>query len=197
MATTPPWPCALGVWKLPSEVGSGGIPSWSGDRLSTVWPSPWNIYVFQVPGPHSCGQQLWLAGGVEKPFKFQEEMGAAVLNPRTKGGGCTDSGHIFKEVVQAVLLFGSDTWLVIPRIGRALGGFDHRMARWITVSQHWIKTYGRWYYPPLGGGIEVISLWVGEYLYWSETKHGGTVYCDMTDPVPMPRGVGEVGVMGV
>ena len=33
------------------------------------------------------------------------------------------------------LLFGSDTWVVTPRIGRTLGGFHHRMALRLAVMQ--------------------------------------------------------------
>ena len=32
------------------------------------------------------------------------------------------SGFFFKAVVQAVLLFGSDTWVVTPHMGKDLGG---------------------------------------------------------------------------
>ena len=32
----------------------------------------------------------------------------------------------FKSVVQAVLLFGAETWVVTPRMGKALGGFRPR-----------------------------------------------------------------------
>ena len=39
------------------------------------------------------------------------------------------SGFFFKAVVQAVLLFCSDTWLVTPCMGRALGGFQDQVAR--------------------------------------------------------------------
>ena len=31
------------------------------------------------------------------------------------------------EVVQEVLLFGSETWVMSPHIGRMLGGFYHRV----------------------------------------------------------------------
>ena len=33
------------------------------------------------------------------------------------------SGFFFKAVVQVVLIFGADTWVVTPRMGKALGGF--------------------------------------------------------------------------
>ena len=42
------------------------------------------------------------------------------------------SGHLFKAAVQAVLIFGSDTWVLTPRMERALGIFQHSFARRIT-----------------------------------------------------------------
>ena len=38
------------------------------------------------------------------------------------------SSFFLKAVVQAVLLFGSDTWVVTPRMGEALGGFQVQLA---------------------------------------------------------------------
>ena len=38
----------------------------------------------------------------------------------------------FKAVVQVVLLFKLETWVLTPRMGRALGSFQHRVARQIT-----------------------------------------------------------------
>ena len=37
------------------------------------------------------------------------------------------SGFFFKSVVQTVLIFGSDTWVVTPHIGRVLG----RLHDWV------------------------------------------------------------------
>ena len=37
-------------------------------------------------------------------------------------------GIFFKVVVQAVLLFGVETWVMTPHMGRYLGGFQHRVA---------------------------------------------------------------------
>ena len=36
------------------------------------------------------------------------------------------SGFFFKAVVQAVLLFGAETWVVTPCMGKAVGGFRPR-----------------------------------------------------------------------
>ena len=44
-------------------------------------------------------------------------------------------GMFFKAVVQEVLLFGSETWVMTPDMGRALGSFQHRVSRQITGRQ--------------------------------------------------------------
>ena len=41
------------------------------------------------------------------------------------------SGFFFKDVVQVVLIFGLETWVVTPRVGRALGGGSR--TRWRDV----------------------------------------------------------------
>ena len=45
------------------------------------------------------------------------------------------SGLFFKEFVQAVLLLGEETWVLTPRIDRALSSFQHRVARWLAGRQ--------------------------------------------------------------
>ena len=58
-------------------------------------------------------------------------------------------GVLFKAVVQAVLLFGSETWVLTPRMGRALRSFHHRVTRRITVRPPNQWEDGIWEYPPL------------------------------------------------
>ena len=41
-------------------------------------------------------------------------------------------GRIFVAVVQEVVIYRSDMWLMTPRIGRVLGGFHHRVAHRMT-----------------------------------------------------------------
>ena len=57
-------------------------------------------------------------------------------------------GAFFKAVVQAVLLFRSETWLLTSCMGRALGSFQHRVARRITGRQPKQREGGGWEYPP-------------------------------------------------
>ena len=40
-------------------------------------------------------------------------------------------GLLFKPVVQAILLFGAETWVATSRMGKALRGFQTQGARWM------------------------------------------------------------------
>ena len=44
-------------------------------------------------------------------------------------------GNFYKAAFQANLLFGSETWVLNPRVGRTLGGFHKSMARRLAVMQ--------------------------------------------------------------
>ena len=43
------------------------------------------------------------------------------------------SGLFFKAVIQVVLIFGPETWVVTPCMGKALGGFQTQVTRQLTV----------------------------------------------------------------
>ena len=58
------------------------------------------------------------------------------------------SGQFFKAVTQAVLFFGAETWVLTPRMERALGSFQHRFARRLTNRQLRRRVGGSWEYPP-------------------------------------------------
>ena len=45
------------------------------------------------------------------------------------------SGHFYKAVLQAVLLFRAETWVLTPMMERALDSFQHRVARRLTGGQ--------------------------------------------------------------
>ena len=46
-------------------------------------------------------------------------------------------GDLLKVVVQVVLFFGSETWVMNPHTRQSLGGFHHRVDRCITGRQPW------------------------------------------------------------
>ena len=60
----------------------------------------------------------------------------------------------FKDVVQAVLLFGSETWVVTSRMGRSLGGFQDQVARRLTGRLPRRKPDRKWNYTSLETAME-------------------------------------------
>ena len=75
-------------------------------------------------------------------------------------------GRIFVAVVQEVIIYRSDMWLMTPRIGRVLGGFHHRVARRMTGRQPRRGRCGTWVYPLLEDAMaEAGLLEVDTYLY--------------------------------
>ena len=68
------------------------------------------------------------------------------------------SGNFSKAVVQAVLLVGSETWVLTPRIERALESFVHRAIRRITIRQLWRGGYGKCTHPSLKEAMREAGL---------------------------------------
>ena len=61
-----------------------------------------------------------------------------------EGAALRVSGFFFNVVMQAVLLFGSETWVVTPHMGKALGGFQSQVVRWMTGRLPWRTPDGKW-----------------------------------------------------
>ena len=57
-----------------------------------------------------------------------------------------------------MLLFGAETWVVTPKMERALSAFLHGAARRITGRQARIETDGDWHYPSLEGAMKEAGL---------------------------------------
>ena len=54
---------------------------------------------------------------------------------RREGAYPKVSGSFYKAVAHAVLLFGLETWVLTPRMKRALDSFQHRVA-WRITGKH-------------------------------------------------------------
>ena len=67
------------------------------------------------------------------------------------------SGNFFKVVVQAVLLFGVETWVLNPQTERALDSFMHGAARRITGNQP-RRGGGKWTYPHLKYAMQEVGF---------------------------------------
>ena len=63
-------------------------------------------------------------------------------------------GNFFKAVVQQVLLFGAETWVVSPTMERALSAFIYEATRRITGRQPRRGRDGNWFYPSLMGSMK-------------------------------------------
>ena len=61
-------------------------------------------------------------------------------------------------VVQAVILYGSETWVMTPCIGRVLDGFHHRVGCRMTGQQPRRGWDGGWVHPPLMGAMAKAGL---------------------------------------
>ena len=71
------------------------------------------------------------------------------------------SGFFFKAVVQAVLIFGSETWVVNPRMVKALGGFQVQLARRLTGRLPRRTPGGKWTYTSTAtarGGVGLLTM---------------------------------------
>ena len=79
----------------------------------------------------SVADNNWTA--VDRNFSKERDMWrkmASILS--REGEEPWVSGFFFKAVVQAVLIFGAETWVVTPRMGRFLWEFQEQMARRLT-----------------------------------------------------------------
>ena len=64
------------------------------------------------------------------------------------------SRTFYIAVTQAVLLFGSETWVLTARMEKALDSFQSRVARNLTGRQSRSRKEGTWYYPSMVGAMK-------------------------------------------
>ena len=117
------------------------------------------------------GDNEWLAV-VGKLGKAKKSWGRLSRILSREGADSKLSGNFYKAVSQAVLLFGSDTWVLTPRMERALDSFQQRVARRITVIQTRRREDRSWAYPPLEEAMGEIGF---EGIRKSVTRRQNTV----------------------
>ena len=77
-------------------------------------------------------------------------------------------GIFYVAAAQAVLLYGSETWVMYPQIGKTLGRFHHQMDRILMEQQPTRRLDGTWDYPPLAeampeAGIQEVETYVARH----------------------------------
>ena len=75
------------------------------------------------------------------------------------------SGRFYVAVVKSVLLFGSEMWVLTPRILRAIGSLHNWVARWISGRMPQRLRNRGWGYPPIeealeNAGLETIGIYI-------------------------------------
>ena len=75
------------------------------------------------------------------------------------------AGMFYKAIVQAVLLYGSETWVVDPPMLNVLESFHNRVARKITGRMAYLDR-DTWIYPPIKETLEKANLYpVAHYIH--------------------------------
>ena len=86
-------------------------------------------------------------------------------------------GMFFKAVVQAVLLFGSETWVTTPRMGWDLGSFQHGAARRIMGIQPRRQEERGWEHPLLAAEMEEAGFEeIGDETDYGPLREDGAKY---------------------
>ena len=61
-------------------------------------------------------------------------------------------------VMQAVLMFWSDMWVLIPRVDKVQEGFHHQALQWMAVMVPKLQLDGTWLYLPIGEVLITVGL---------------------------------------
>ena len=66
-------------------------------------------------------------------------------------------------MVQSVLLYGSETWVITPQVLQVLGSFHNRVARRISRRMPRLQANGVWFYPPIAEALSEAGLFPIEH----------------------------------
>lgn len=70
----------------------------------------------------------------------------------------------YKAVVQSVLLYGAETWVVTPTVLQKLGGFHKRIARQLANKMpYYVALEDRWVYPDIEEALEITGMYTMEH----------------------------------
>ena len=105
---------------------------------------------------HAAFRQLKRAR--EKWGRIAGILNAEGANPKTMG-------YFYKAIVQAILLYGSETWTLTRNILKRFDSFHARVARYLTGRHIRQLEDGTWFCPPTTEVLEEAGLFsIGEYI---------------------------------
>ena len=67
-------------------------------------------------------------------------------------------GRFYVAVMQAVLLFRSEVWVMTPQMEKPLEGFHHREVRRMAGMGPKRQPDEIWVYPPIGAALAIVGL---------------------------------------
>ena len=111
--------------EISGEGGEGG----HRQGFQHLWAPPGDGDLLQIPGTGALGGRRRLSGVGNELVPGKGGLEEDDAHPQPGGGGAAGVRLIFKAVVQAVLLSRSETWVVTPHMGKALGGFQDHVER--------------------------------------------------------------------
>ena len=99
------------------------------------------IILYYVP---YYGLVQLLVHGSDQLYEGTEDVGFGDNALGWEGENMRVSGKIFKVVVQTVLIFGLEMWVISPRMRRSLVGFQHRVSQRIVGRNLRKHPDGKW-----------------------------------------------------
>ena len=67
-------------------------------------------------------------------------------------------GRLYVAVLHEILLFRLETWVLIPRMSRTLGGFHHQVVQQIMGNTLKRRPDGRWEYPLIVEALREVKI---------------------------------------
>ena len=90
-------------------------------------------------------------------------------------------GRLYVAVVQVVLLFGSKTWVLTPRLEKALEGFHHWEARRMAGMGPKRQRVDMWVNPPIGAALAMVGL--DDIRLYISCRHNTVAQYIVTRPI--------------
>ena len=103
--------------------------------------------------------------------KAQGKWGRLAKILGSEGAERRMTGFFLVAVVQAVLIFKSETWVLNPRFEKSLESFHHHAVRRMAGMGHKHQQDGTWVYTPFGALLATVRLEdIGVYIACRQNK---------------------------
>ena len=129
-----------------------------GEGLLRVWDDADLSKFFQVLGTNFVVPRRRLAIGGAEYMAGAGKVGKMVNILGSEGADKRTAGIFYVAVVQAVILFWSETWVLTHFQENSLSGFHHQAVQRKSGMGPKRQWYGTWMYPPIGAALEMVGL---------------------------------------